>query len=84
MAVKSALDDLRQLVHAAESEKGIGLMESFEHFDRRGQVALLMPATVTMIPPSVLLLAQVEREAHKGFWDPTHLSDVKHAFSAYT
>lgn len=37
-AAAASLDDLRQLVHAAERERGICLLESFEHFDRRGQV----------------------------------------------
>lgn len=34
----TVLDELRLLVAAAESEGGVGLLESFEHFDRRGQV----------------------------------------------
>lgn len=37
-AATAALDDLRQLVRDAERERGIDLLESFEHFDRRGQV----------------------------------------------
>lgn len=37
-AATAALDDLRELVRDAERERGIDLLESFEHFDRRGQV----------------------------------------------
>lgn len=37
-AAATALDELRRLVHTAERERGIDLLESFEHFDRRGQV----------------------------------------------
>ncbi|CAM9630579.1 unnamed protein product, partial [Ectocarpus sp. 4 AP-2014] len=33
----AVLDGLRSLVHAAERERGVDLLESFEHFDRRGQ-----------------------------------------------
>ncbi|CAM9771974.1 unnamed protein product, partial [Ectocarpus sp. 6 AP-2014] len=33
----AVLDDLRGLVRAAERERGVDLLESFEHFDRRGQ-----------------------------------------------
>lgn len=36
-----ALDDLRQLVCAADRQSGIDLLESFEHFDRRGQVGFV-------------------------------------------
>eukprot|EP00752_Nemacystus_decipiens_P007715 g6898.t1 len=35
--VSAVLDDLRLLVRAAERERGVDLLESFEHFDRRGQ-----------------------------------------------
>lgn len=38
-AATTALDDLRQLVRDAQRERGIDLLESFEHFDRRGQVS---------------------------------------------
>ena len=37
----TVLDELRLLVAAAEREGGVGLLESFEHFDRRGQVGTL-------------------------------------------
>lgn len=37
-AAAAVLDDLRLLVRGAERERGVDLLESFEHFDRRGQV----------------------------------------------
>lgn len=40
-AAATALEELRGLVHAAERERGIDLLESFEHFDRRRQVTMI-------------------------------------------
>lgn len=37
-ASAAALEDLRELVHDAKRERGIDLLESFEHFDRYGKV----------------------------------------------
>lgn len=49
-AAAVALDDLRQLVRAAERERNIDLLESFEHFDRRGQVGMYQhPAKIIWI-----------------------------------
>lgn len=39
-AAEAVLDDLRLLVRGAERERGVDLLEAFEHFDRRGQVGL--------------------------------------------
>ena len=50
---ETVLDELHLLVAAAESEGGVGLLESFEHFDRRGQV-LLLPLLLLLL---VLVLA---------------------------
>lgn len=48
----AVLDDLRSLVHAAERERGVDLLESFEHFDRRGQVRFMLQNYVLEYPPT--------------------------------
>lgn len=42
------LDDLRLLVRGAERERGVDLLEAFEHFDRRGQVDLTKRHTLSV------------------------------------